>query len=346
MEIELYKPIQCYSCFQYCQHLRPQCPTKHEPEICSRCTGTGHKYYDCLNTPVCLNCQGPHPVTARICPFYINAMNYIKSCFNPSHTLGAHTQSDNVIDTHTHSDKAIGTDILRAAALEASNKEEFLTSLFENCKQNIISTHSNEANSPVHYTNQCDLNETYSTLPEPVDIITKDDTALHQAAHDLSQELNYITEISKIQLPKVTSYIPPTFLSTPHIQIFKDFQYALTNNGIEELNENVKTNFRYCTLKEPQSNELNMTHVLFKTALPQQNITFFTDCSELSIETEAMNAIELKDKSQMMKLITKSGLIFELGLYSKHTADNSATKNLAQWLNNTYSIPLYHTTIT
>ena len=113
------------------------------------------------------------------------------------------------------------------------------------------------------------------------------------------------------------------------------------------MDEDIKTNFRYCIFKEPQSNEYNITQVFFKTAQHQQYITFITDFSELSIETGTINFINIENKSQTLKLITNSGLIFELGLENQHTTDNYATENLAQWLNATYLIPIYrHTNIT
>ena len=72
--LDLFRPIQCYSCFQWCQHYRPDCPRKYEPQICSRCTQTGHYYFDCPYDPLCLNCGQDHPCTARICPEYQRAI--------------------------------------------------------------------------------------------------------------------------------------------------------------------------------------------------------------------------------------------------------------------------------
>ena len=75
--MEFLRPIQCYSCFVWCNHFRNECPTKDNP-ICSKCGEQGHNYLDCTNGYNCPNCHGKHSATARICPEYSSAIEKLK----------------------------------------------------------------------------------------------------------------------------------------------------------------------------------------------------------------------------------------------------------------------------
>ena len=210
----------------------------------------------------CLNCQGPHSVTARICPEYSKVIEIHK----PTIAKQLAHYILNKLSPYTQSDNAISTDVLRASTLEASNKEEFLASLFENCKQIILMNPSNETNNSQHYTNECDLNETYSTLPgldaiSTQDIYNRDDntpirvtnnctpndhsdeTEQFQLPKDTPQNLQEITqtppEITQTppeitqSPPDNTHFIPQSFTPTPLSQTYQDCQYGLTYNGIQ-----------------------------------------------------------------------------------------------------------------
>ena len=129
--LELFRTIQCYSCFQWCNHYRPDCPTKHEPQICSRCTKTGHDYSNCTNEHLCINCGGKHPATARICPEYLRAIETHKPAIAKqlAHYVLTHTDSD--LNRITQTDSTIVTGLLRLSTLEATNEQEFVKYLFK-----------------------------------------------------------------------------------------------------------------------------------------------------------------------------------------------------------------------
>ena len=120
--------IQCYSCFCWCKHLRSNCPTKHDTQICSRCSETGHSYTECTKEPECLNCLGPHPATARICPEYVKALE---------------SQKSKIAEELAHlilpliSILIMGPNLINAfktAAVQSKNPYEFLNALLNSCK--------------------------------------------------------------------------------------------------------------------------------------------------------------------------------------------------------------------
>ena len=113
--MEYLKPIQFYSCFVFCKHLRNECPTRYT-QICSNCSKTGQTYTDCNNDSYCSNCHGPHPATARICPAYHTAIEMLKPKIAVQ--LAEYIGSTNPDDSSTC----------------FKNTDEFLTSLFNSCK--------------------------------------------------------------------------------------------------------------------------------------------------------------------------------------------------------------------
>ena len=105
--INAFRPIQCYTCFVWCKHFKPECPNKYDPQICSRCARIGHDYKECSNAPFCLNCQGSHPATARICPEYTKAVQLQLPIIAKqlAYLLGSttsHTDAHTHIDTHIY----------------------------------------------------------------------------------------------------------------------------------------------------------------------------------------------------------------------------------------------------
>ena len=147
--MEFFRPIQCYSCFAWCKHLRNECPIRYTP-ICSNCSETGHSYIDCEKDALCTNCQGPHPATARICPAYDEAIETLKPRIAAQLAHYIPNKSSCQLNTNT------GTDIFRAAALVSNNIDEFLVSLFKACN---IFTNQEATNLP----NNADLNDTKLT---------------------------------------------------------------------------------------------------------------------------------------------------------------------------------------
>ena len=148
--MEHIKLNQCYNCFEFL-HLRPQCT---QTKLCSRCgLNHEHSYIECEAPYSCPNCFGPHPATARICPHYIQALaNHEKVIYEQ---LRIKFSQQNIPN-----DNAIGTDLLRAAALSSSNNSEFINNLFKACSfsfQNPDSILSNETVNP--------LDQSYSELP-------------------------------------------------------------------------------------------------------------------------------------------------------------------------------------
>ena len=239
--MDVFRPIQCYSCFSWCQHFKPNCPTKHEPQICSRCSETGHNYLYCTNTPLCLNCQGPHPATARICPEYTKAVE--------THLpIIAKQLAHLVVNTHTPANNTTGTNILTAAIQEATNKEEFLITLYQACKETIKTPAYTQTNTSLLYNYYGDPNETHNTHsdPDPVDIHINDDTPLENAIDDLNQEIYHTSDIAQMHLPNATLQNTTPFLHTDFIHKYNDHQYALTKTGIEPLDVKDKTNLRTC----------------------------------------------------------------------------------------------------
>ena len=346
--MDVFRPIQCYSCFSWCQHFKPNCPTKHKPQICSRCSETGHNYYYCTNTPLCLNCQGPHPATARICPEYTKAVE--------AHLpIIAKQLAHLIINTHTSADKTTGTDVLTAAIQEATNKDEFLITLYQACKETIKKAAYTQTNTSLLYNYYGDPNETHITHsephpvdihanddtphythsdpdPEPVDNHTNDDTLVY-ATNDHHEEIHHTSEIAQINQPKDT-----LSLLTYFINDYTDHQYTLTNNGVEQLDTRDIKNLRTCNLIEPHTNNFTPNLIFFKTVSdPHKTITFLNEYSEISIDPEVIGTIKTNYKS--IKLLTPQG-IYELTLQDEHKTDNLAIEHLVQWLTSTYSIPL------
>ena len=320
--MDVFRPIQCYSCFSWCKHFRPNCPKKHEAQICSRCSETGHDYLYCMNAPQCLNCQGPHPATARVCPEYAKAVESQLPIIakqlahlNSNNTI-THPDTTNHEEIPTYTDNVIGTDILRSATLEATNKDEFLESLYQICNQTILSKHSNETIN----SDYCDLNNTNSTLA---------DTAHH------------ITDISQILLPNNTHSNRTPALHTNFIHKYEQ-QYTLTNNGIELLDVQNNNNLRTCNLIEPHTDAMIPNLIFLKTTSdPSQLITFFNEYTEISIETEMINLILIGTKS--IKLLTVQG-IYEIILLHDHKPNSMTIARLAHWLKSKYSIPIDYST--
>ena len=352
--LDLFRPIQCYSCFQWCQHYRNECPTKHEPQICSNCTETGHLYSECINQPKCLNCQGSHRVTARVCPEYTKVIEMHKPTIAKQlahyylHTFGTHTQSDT----------AISTDILRTAILEASNKEEFLTSLFENCKQIVQMDSNKEIDSSLHHSNECDLNVSYSILPGPDEILTHD---IHTADENSLTQLNHSNDIEQIQLsrdtlqnaqvitqtpPGITQLIPQTFTPPPF-----DCQYGLTNSGIEAIDKSVEYNagnFRPCVFTDLQ-NDTDVPHYtqLFFRTIPDysQYIVLITDDGQFLLEPDTIRAIETGTNFTHMHFITHQGPLYRIEIYDKGHIDRETTAYLSHWIEDTYLAPVSNNTL-
>ena len=335
--IHAFRAIQCYSCFEWCSHYKPDCPIKHEPQACSRCGRIGHDYKICTAEPFCINCMGPHPATARICPKYTKAVNFqLPIIAQQLEHLISQTKIDKMIstdnlNTNTHTDTTLATDLLTSAALESNNKDDFLTTLFEKVQLNIKNTESQRLDT--HST----LSNSISTHIEPIDIQSKHNTSLLNDAKALGNEIQYITETTKATNSNSTEHFTPPL--TKHIHKYSDHQHTLTNIGIENFNDETKINLRACELKEPNTSYFTPNLVFFKTTPDTQKlITFLNAQAEISIEPNMITLLILKSTSLLFGV--GMGRSFELRLND----DSSTIKHLAQWLESTYDIPLMEDT--
>ena len=189
--------IQCYSCFSWCKHLRSECPTKNDPQICSNCSETGHIYTECFNDPYCLNCQNSHPATARICPTYLKALEEQKPLI--AQQL-AHLILHNSLPTNN-----LESDIFKAiksATLNSNTPLEFSSLLLDACKTLFSETSDDELN--------VNPNESSNPPVEPPEILTKNESSLNNA--DLENELKLAQSTIHIPLPKFTE---PDLMPTP-----------------------------------------------------------------------------------------------------------------------------------
>ena len=352
--LDLFRPIQCYSCFQWCQHYRNECPTKHEPQICSRCTETDHLYTECINPPKCLNCEGEHSVTARICPEYTKVIEMHKPTIAKQlahyilNTLGTHTQSDNTIST----------DILRTAILEASNKEEFLTSLFENCKQIVLMESNKDIDNSVQHSNECDMNVSHNTLPDPEDISThdahtEDDNSLHQYNHsNVTEQIQLQRDTpqnaqANTQIPSENSQVTPqSFTPTTFVQTYQDCQYGLTNCGIKAIDKSVRYNagnFTSCLFTNPHNDTgaPQYTQLFFKT-IPDHNqyIKFLTEHSQILLKPETISEIDTGINYSHVLFNVNHGPRYKIEIYDKGLIDRATISHLSHWIEYHYFIPV------
>ena len=290
--MEFFRAIQCYACFAWCKHYRNNCPLKDNP-ICSRCSQSGHIYTECPieNKIICCNCGGSHIATARICPEYSTAVENLLPIIAAQ--LAHHLVKTSPTENQTPSDNAIGTDILRAAALNSENQDDFLLSLFESCK-----IFANNNPSQPGYSDY--LEDSYGSLSalEPENIMTKD-TTIEDALEELNKEIllatkdthgatasdsfppNYICQYGST----ITKY-PTAF--TKHIPSYDDCQYGLTNNGVEtiELIEDNISQYASFKLKNPKNDD-TPTNILYLQISPYQNIIF---CNPNNHQKIAMKA--------------------------------------------------------
>ena len=336
-----FRATQCYSCFKWCDHLRNECPIKYD-SICSRCSNHhGHSYTQCNADFKCANCRGSHPATARICPEYSAAIEKHLPVIVAQLT---HLINSIPIINSTPSDKAIGTDILRAATLNSKNKDEFLTSLYESCK--IFNDNLNQEHTDF-------LEDSYSSLnaPEAEEIITKD-TSLDNTMEELNKEVLLATKNKNLDIHETIPPCPyfgltnleyPTALSS-NIPHYIDCQYGLTNNGIETI-ESIEENisqYALCKLKSPKYDETppNIYIQLYMQISPYQNIVFYNPQNQQKIALKPEIIDNLKLCENTITFNTFDYGAYELIFNEEHIYSRSSAKKLALWLNSHYNLKL------
>lgn len=330
--MEFFRPIQCYSCFIWCDHLRNECPNRENP-ICSKCSAYGHNYTECSNAYSCPNCQGTHSATARICPEYNIA---IEKCLPKIAAQLAHhlDKSPNQNNNPNPSDNAIGTDILRAAALDSKNEHEFLLSLFKASKIFINSKTS-------LLTDNDYLDEFDNSHPIPENDINKD-TSLDEVVEELNTEILLATKNTEINLPVLPSALPPcsqpeasaTNTSLPE----NNCQYGLADN--DGLTDDIGETYDHavsCFLKNPSTGSTS-SYVMYCQTIPNQLIVFCNENEEkVVIKPEMLSGIEIFNK-KIIKFVTVNHGTYELKLSKNHQTRSSATMELALYLRSTYDL--------
>ena len=124
------KLVQCYHCFTISDHKRPYCPYLSQPQRCSRCAQTSHKSWECENRTFCLNCRGPHPVTASCCPFYQSKLEEIKPDLLKELSINAHRPQE--VPNQPYSD---AMNILITSAFMANGSPmTFINYIFSTCQ--------------------------------------------------------------------------------------------------------------------------------------------------------------------------------------------------------------------
>ena len=137
--MEHLKLVICYHCQALADHLKPACPFLREAQVCGKCSQRGHCARDCLNSALCLHCQGNHPANARICPIY--RKKFLKTfTVAKDQTTHAHSQSNSdlppasplsVPDSWVSFSDAIST-----ALSSTDTPRDFLISMFSILKAN------------------------------------------------------------------------------------------------------------------------------------------------------------------------------------------------------------------
>ena len=322
--MEYLRPIQCYSCFEWCNHFRNECPTKDNP-ICSRCGGYGHNYTECSKPYNCTNCHRSHSATARICPAYSYAIEKIKP------TIAA--QLAHLLNNN--SNHATGTDILRAATLDSNNSNDFLTSLFNACQ---IFTNNNPSQSLSNF----DLDESIanSSFNIPEEIITKD-TSLEEVAETLNNEISLATATAMAELPKTSEYISYPAALSNNIPRYNECQYAVTNNGVEliESINDQKAQHAQCSLKSPKHKE-TLPNIVYLQIAPYKNIIFCNphNNQKIGIKPEIIEKLILSKST--IKFDTFDYGMYELTIYQEYEYPSSTAKKLALWLKAQYGLNL------
>ena len=330
--MEFFRPIQCYSCFVWCDHLRNECPIRENP-ICSKCSEYGHNYTECSNAYSCPNCQGSHSATARICPEYTIA---IEKCLPKIAAQLAHhlDKSPNPINNTNPSDNAIGTDILRAAALDSKNENEFLISLFKAC--NIFIDSKTSLLTANDY-----LDEFDNSHPIPDDIITKD-TSFDEVVEELNTEILRATKNTEINIPILPSTLPPCSqlgASATNNSLSEDnCQYGLANNDV--LTDDIAEQYDHavsCFLKNPNTGSTS-SYIMYCQTTPNHIITFCNDNQEkIVLKPEMLVGIEIFNR-KIIKFVTVNYGTYELKLNKNRQTRSTATMELALWLRSTYDL--------
>ena len=251
--------IQCYSCFTWCKHLRPDCPTKHDPQICSNCSQTGHSYTECQNELRCINCEGSHPATARICPEYTKALEH---------------QKTKIAEQLAHLILPLlylcifGPDFVntfKTAFLDSENPYDFLNLLFQSFKTIF------KPDIPSHYSNSSfsttDQNEN-NCITDPNETSDKDESSL-PTSNNFNSIIELATQTSKISLPKV---IPQAQITILDDNSKNPTEFGFTKNGIETLGEfKYDTNLELCGLVK-EDKKICSTLIYINTEKGNENI--------------------------------------------------------------------------
>ena len=333
--MEFFRPIQCYSCFIWGNHLRNECPTKENP-ICSRCSEYGHLYTDCSNNFCCPNCQGNHSATARICPEYKITVEKLLPV-NARQLAYLLNNTANV----TPSDNAICTDMLRAAALDSRTKEEFLDSLFKACQCFTADDGNGNTTSPVPVNSY--LDDSYSLIPLSDELKTEDrDSFIEEADEELNKEIILASKPdisltsalpSDLQRPREDDIHTQTSLPEPNSQ------NGLVNNENESIEEIVAQSDHSvsCYLKDPKNGLTSSYMAYFQQNHLHQRIIFYNNHEKIEIIPDTITGIEIVNK-EIIKFITVKHGTYEVNL--KDEPRGTSAIELALWLRSAYHLQI------
>ena len=131
-----FRLTQCYHCLGF-DHIKTNCPRASQPRLCAKCGENNHTTLDCGNTPCCLHCNGPHPATARCCPFYLTTQQDKYKVLEDAIINRHASQSTNAIESTPIAEPSGVPEAwvslsasVTAAVASASKPEDFLYTLY------------------------------------------------------------------------------------------------------------------------------------------------------------------------------------------------------------------------
>ena len=331
--------IQCYSCFIWCRHLRSECPSKNDPQICSHCTETGHKYTECPNNPYCINCHESHPATARICPAYLKALEEQKP-------LIARQLAYLILSNHTttqNSENAI-IKAIKSATLESNTPLEFLALLFQTCKNILTEPSDIQQTSNLNESaiiSEPNLNESNNSQPDTMEILNEDESSPIKEATDLEKEIEIDINTVHKPLPKATTLnLMP---ETKQDDKIPTFLYGLTDNGVEIIKENKSnTDLHICTLLDDEDMKNNAI-VYFNTHPGTETIYLEIENSEtLEISPYSISKVTLYKSDLYLNIVDLANKYVHLQINKTRVGLSRPNATLAEklvnWLHKRFSI--------
>ena len=337
--------IQCYSCFCWCKHLRPDCPNKYDAQICSHCSEIGHSYTECPNDPKCINCHGRHSATARICPEYIKALESQK-------TKIAEQLAYLILPFLLYIISPDLINIFKTVTLQSHNPYDFLNSLLHACKS-LFKTDSPQ--SPNETNNSFSTPDTSRSDNDSIsnsnEILTKDESSL-LFGNNHSNIIKDATQTAEIELPKVNLlnqiHLPDNKApSSDQMHTLDDnldipLRYGLTNNGIEQIKTPLDPKLKICGLVK--DNKIHSTHIYIE-GKDKIYLKPIDDQEPLIIYLSSLENVSLQNHNIFLNLKDK---YFHLKIYKNwddkasitRSYDNQAALKLTKWLHNRFKIEI------